>query len=155
MKINYKKLILFIVVTFVVGGLFSFFIPDMKGYYITLNRPPLSPSGIVFPIAWSILYLLMAISLYIVSETKSLDIEKSYLIYIAQLIVNSLWTLLFFGLKLRLFSFIWITLLIILVVIMIKNFYDKNKLAGLLQIPYLLWLIFAGYLNLMIYILNR
>ena len=122
---------------------------------MTLNRPPLSPSGIVFPIAWSILYLLMAISLYIVSETKSLDIEKSYLIYIAQLIVNSLWTLLFFGLKLRLFSFIWIILLIILVIIMIKNFYDKNKLAGLLQIPYLLWLIFAGYLNLMIYILNR
>ena len=97
----------------------------------------------------------MAISLYIVSETKNLDIEKSYLIYIAQLIVNSLWTLLFFGLKLRLFSFIWIILLIILVIIMIKNFYDKNKLAGLLQIPYLLWLIFAGYLNLMIYILNR
>ena len=127
----------------------------MKDYYMTLNRPPLSPSGIVFPIAWSILYLLMAISLYIVSETKSLDIEKSYLIYIAQLIVNSLWTLLFFGLKLRLFSFIWIILLIILVIIMIKNFYDKNKLAGLLQIPYLLWLIFAGYLNLMIYILNR
>lgn len=155
MKINYKKLILFIVVTFVVGGLFSFFIPDMKDYYMTLNRPPLSPSGIVFPIAWSILYFLMAISLYIVSETKSLDIEKSYLIYIAQLIVNSLWTLLFFGLKLRLFSFIWIILLIILVIIMIKNFYDKNKLAGLLQIPYLLWLIFAGYLNLMIYILNR
>ena len=122
---------------------------------MTLNRPPLSPSGIVFPIAWSILYLLMAISLYIVSETKSLDIEKSYLIYIAQLIVNSLWTLLFFGLKLRLFSFIWIILLIILVIIMIKNFYDKNKLSGLLQIPYLLWLIFAGYLNLMIYILNR
>ena len=97
----------------------------------------------------------MAISLYIVSETKSLDIEKSYLIYIAQLIVNSLWTLLFFGLKLRLFSFIWIVLLIILVIIMIKNFFDKNKLSGLLQIPYLLWLIFAGYLNLMIYILNR
>lgn len=154
MKINYKKLILFIVVTFVIGGLFSFFIPDMKEYYSSLNRPPLSPSGIVFPIAWSILYLLMAISLYMVSETKSLDIESSYIIYIAQLIVNSLWTLLFFGLKLRLFSFIWIILLIILVIIMIKDFYSKNKVAGLLQIPYLLWLLFAGYLNLMVYILN-
>lgn len=154
MKINYKKLILFIVVTFVIGGLFSFFIPDMKEYYSSLNRPPLSPSGIVFPIAWSILYLLMAISLYMVSETKSLDIESSYIIYIAQLVVNSLWTLLFFGLKLRLFSFIWILLLIILVIIMIKDFYSKNKVAGLLQIPYLLWLLFAGYLNLMIYILN-
>lgn len=154
MKINYKKLILFIVVTFVIGGLFSFFIPDMKEYYSSLNRPPLSPSGIVFPIAWSILYLFMAISLYMVSETKSLDIESSYIIYIAQLIVNSLWTLLFFGLKLRLFSFIWIILLIILVIIMIKDFYSKNKVAGLLQIPYLLWLLFAGYLNLMVYILN-
>lgn len=153
MKINYKKLILFIVVTFVVGGLFSFFI-DMKEYYSSLNRPSLSPSGIVFPIAWSILYLLMAISLYIVSETKNLDIENSYIIYIAQLVVNSLWTLLFFGLKLRLFSFIWILLLIVLVITMIKDFYSKNKVAGLLQIPYLLWLIFAGYLNLMIYILN-
>lgn len=153
MKINYKKLILFIVVTFVVGGLFSFFI-NMKEYYSSLNRPPLSPNGIVFPIAWSILYLLMAISLYIVSETKNLSIEKSYIIYIVQLVVNSLWTLLFFGLKLKLFSFIWIILLIILVIIMIKDFYNKNKVAGLLQIPYLLWLVFAGYLNLMIYILN-
>lgn len=154
MKINWKKLIFFIVVTFVIGGLFSIF-TNQSSFYASLEKPALSPPGILFPIVWSILYILMAISLYIVSESDSVDTDDSYVIYIAQLVVNSLWTLLFFGLGLQLFSFLWIILLIVLVVIMIIRFYHINKVAGLLQIPYLIWLVFAAYLNLAIYILNR
>lgn len=154
LKINWKKLIFFIVVTFVVGGFFSFFI-NSSSFYNSLEKPALSPPGIVFPIVWSILYTLMGISLYIISESKSLDKEQSYLIYILQLIVNSLWTLLFFGFGLKFISLLWIILLIVLVVIMIKNFYKINKTAGLLQIPYSIWLFFAAYLNLAIFILNR
>ena len=154
MKINWKKLILFIIITFVIGGLFSI-LTNQSDFYASLEKPILSPPGILFPVVWSILYLLMAASLYIVSESDSLDKDNSYIIYIAQLVTNSLWTLLFFGLKLKLFSFLWIILLIVLVVIMIIRFYRINRVAGLLQIPYLIWLIFAAYLNLGIYILNR
>ena len=154
MKINYKKLILIILGTFLIGSFFSFFIPNSRGFYSTLEKPPLSPPGILFPIVWSILYILMGISLYIVSESETRK-EENYLIYIIQLVVNSLWTLLFFGLNLQLLSFLWILLLIVLVVVMIISFYQTNKLAGLLQIPYLIWLLFAAYLNLGIYILNR
>lgn len=154
MKINYKKLILIILGTFLIGGFFSFFIPNSRGFYSSLEKPPLSPPGILFPIVWSILYILMGISLYIVSESDVRK-EENYLIYIIQLVVNSLWTLLFFGFNLQFLSFLWILLLIVLVVVMIISFYQTNKLAGLLQIPYLLWLVFAAYLNLGIYILNR
>lgn len=154
LKINWKKLIVLILGTFLIGGFFSFFV-NSRGFYNTLEKPPLSPPGILFPIVWSILYILMAISLYIVSESNSYNKEKSYLIYIIQLVVNSLWTLLFFGLNLQFVSFLWIILLIVLVIIMTVNFYNINKVAGLLQIPYLLWLFFASYLNLAIFILNR
>lgn len=154
LKINWKKLIVFIVVTFIIGGFFSFFI-NSRGFYNSLEKPPLSPTGVLFPIVWSILYVLMGISLYLVSESDSMDKEQSYLIYIVQLVVNSLWTLLFFGFGLQFLSFLWILLLIVLVIIMIINFYKTNKLAGLLQIPYLIWLLFAAYLNLAIFIINR
>lgn len=154
MKINFKKLILLIVGTIIIGGFFSFFI-DSKSYFDTLVKPPLSPPAIVFPIVWTILFILMGISIYIVSESNSYDKDQGYLIYIVQLVVNSLWTLISFGLGWKLVSFLWILLLIVLVVIMIINFYKINKWAGLLQIPYLIWLLFASYLSLMIYILNR
>lgn len=154
MKINYKKLVFIIVFTFVIGAFFSFFIPNSRGFYTLLEKPLLSPPGIVFPIVWSILYVLMGISLYIVSE-YAYKKEENYLIYIIQLIVNSLWTLLFFGFNLKCLSFLWIILLIVLVVTMIISFYNTNKWAGFLNIPYFLWLLFASYLNFGIYLLNR
>lgn len=154
MKINYKKLALFIVVTFVVGNLFTLFLMNNMKDYRGYIQPPLSPPGIVFPIVWSILFILMGISIYIISEAKSYDKEKSYLLYFIQLFVNAFWTLFFFGFKLTLFSFFWILFLIILVTFMIIEFYKINKKAAYLQIPYLLWLIFASYLNLGIYLLN-
>lgn len=154
MKINYKKLIFIILFTFFIGGFFSFFIPNSSGFYSSLEKPPLSPPGILFPIVWSILYIIMGVSLYIVSENEYRK-EENYLIYIIQLVVNSLWTLLFFGFNLQLLSFFWILLLIVLVIVMIISFYKTSKVAGLLNIPYLIWLLFAVYLNLGIYLLNR
>ena len=119
-----------------------------------LNKP-INVPGIIFPIVWSILYLLMSISLYIVLEKDNKDKQKAIISYIVQLIINSLWSLIFFGFEAYLFSFIWIILLLISVVVMIINFYKVNKTAAYLQIPYVLWIIFAGYLNLGIYLLNR
>jgi tryptophan-rich sensory protein len=152
MKINYKKLIIYIIGAFLIGSIFAIFTND-NSFYKNLNKPFEVPS-IIFPIVWSILYLIMAISSYIISESNNLDNKNALKIYLIQLIINSLWTLFFFGFKLYLFSFIWIILLIIIVVIMIIKFYKINKLSGLLNIPYLLWLLFASYLNFMIYYLN-
>lgn len=115
--------------------------------YQDLNRPPLSPPGITFPIVWTILYIIMGYSFYKQNE-------QNKTIYYTQLVVNGLWSIFFFVFKWYLFSFIWIILLIILVIIMIKEFYKVNKLSGLINIPYLIWLIFAAYLSFGVYLLN-
>lgn len=152
MKINYKKLLIYILTTFVIGSFFAIFTND-SSFYENLNKPFDIPS-IVFPIVWSILYLLMAISAYLISESNNPQKTNALFIYFIQLIVNSFWTLFFFGFKLYLFSFIWIILLIILVIITIYKFYKINKTSAYLNIPYLVWIIFASYLNYMIYYLN-
>lgn len=151
MKINYKKLIFCIVITFVIGGLFAMLTDN--SFYKDLNKPFDLPA-IVFPIVWSILYILMGTSLYLVTTSDDPNQKNAIYIYFAQLIVNSLWTLFFFGNRWFLFSFYWLIFLIILVILMIYTFYNINKKAALINIPYLIWLIFAAYLNYMIYYLN-
>lgn len=152
MKINFKKLILYIIITFLIGSIFAIFVNNV-GFYNSLNKLIDVPS-IVFPIVWSILYLLMAISFYIITESNDANKNDAIKLYFIQLFVNSLWTLIFFGFKLYTLSFIWIVGLIILVIIMIIRFYKINKTAAFLNIPYLLWLIFASILSFSIIILN-
>lgn len=124
------------------------FIVSSNGY-ASLNQPPLAPPGILFPIVWSILYLLMGIGYNLTSKSKNIKF-----IYYLQLIFNYLWSFIFFVFEMKLLAIIWIIILILLVIIMIIKFYKDNKLAGYLQIPYLVWLIFALYLSIGIYILN-
>lgn len=148
-KIYFKSILIPLLVGGIVGLITSNFIN-----YNSLNQPPLSPPGFIFPIVWSILYTLMGISYGILESNSPVD-SRINLIYYLQLFVNALWSIFFFVFEWRLFSFFWIILLAVLVVIMIKEFYAKNKLAGLLQIPYLLWILFAAYLNFGVYLLNR
>lgn len=151
-NIDYKKLIIFIVGTILIGSFFAIF-TNMNSYS-ELIKPSFSPPGYLFPIVWSILYILMGISLYLISESPG-NKKVAYTLYLYQLLANSLWTLLFFGFNLRLLSFFWIILIIVIVVLMIREFLKFNKTAAYLQIPYLLWLIFASVLNFSIFILNR
>lgn len=141
-----QKLIKNILIPVIIGGIIGLIINPFMNYQ-DLNKPPLSPPGITFPIVWTILYIIMGYSFY-------KQDEQNKAIYYTQLIVNGLWSIFFFVFKWYLFSFIWIILLIILVIIMIKEFYKLNKLSGLINIPYLIWLIFAAYLSFGIYILN-
>ncbi len=142
-----KKFIILLIVTFFIGVIPSLLVGnDVTG----LILPKFYPPKILFPIMWSILYLLMTISVYLATKNS----DDAYKIYFIQLIVNAFWTVIFFGLKLRLLAFLWIIFLFILVIIMIKKFYKENKNAGLLQIPYIIWLLIAMYLNLSIYLLN-
>ena len=141
-----------ILIPVLVGGIVGFFISGSIDYN-SLEKPFLSPPSITFPIVWTILYILMGIS-YAILESNSLVNSKINSICYLQLFFNALWPIAFFLLKWRLFAFVWILLLIILVYLMIKDFYSKNKVAGLLQLPYLLWIIFASFLNLAVYLLN-
>lgn len=152
MKINYKKLFGYILITFLIGSIFSIFTMDSE-YYKELIKPIDIPA-ITFPIVWSILYLLMSISVYMISESNNLKRREALTYYFMQLIFNSLWTLLFFGFKLISFSFIWCVILLILVIIMSIKFYRINKISAYLNLPYIAWLLFASYLNLSILILN-
>lgn len=142
-----------ILIPVLIGGTVGLIIPSAIDYN-SLQKPFLAPPSIVFPIVWTILYILMGIS-YGILKSKSLTDKKIDLIYYIQLAVNAAWSIIFFLLKWRLFAFIWILLLDILVILMIIKFYKKDKTAGLLQIPYILWTLFASYLNLAIYILNK
>ena len=148
-KIYIKSILIPVIVGGIVGLITSRFID-----YNSLQKPPFSPPGIAFPIVWTILYILMGISYGILKSKEQVDDEINFIYYL-QLGVNALWSIFFFVFKWRLFSFLWILLLAVLVILMIIKFYNKNKTAGLIQIPYLLWVLFASYLNIGFYILNR
>ena len=148
-KIYAKSIAIPVLIGVVVGILISGSID-----YNSLEKPFLSPPSAVFPIVWSILYVLMGIS-YGILKSKDLIDAKTDFIYYLQLFFNALWPIVFFILKWRLFAAIWIIVLVILVLIMIIKFYSKDKISGLLQIPYLLWTLFATYLNIGIYLLNK
>lgn len=152
LKFNWKDLIISVLVPLGLGFLVS--ILTNSNMYGSIIKPSFAPPGILFPIVWTILYILMGISSYLVSISNHYLKDKSLIIYYIQLIINLLWSFFFFTFKLYLFSFIWIILLIIIVIIMIIMFYKINKLSAYLQIPYLIWIIFASILNFSIYLLN-
>ena len=153
MKINIRKLIISILIPVVLGGLVGL-ITSAGNNYNDLIQPSFAPPSILFPIVWTILYILMGISSYIVSESSSYNSGEALSIYIIQLIVNLVWSFIFFVFNWYFIAFLWILLLIFLVVLMIRRFYSVSKISGIIQIPYLAWLVFASILNLAIVILN-
>ncbi len=121
--------------------------------YQSLVRPPLAPPKILFPIAWTIIYLLMGLSYYLFKKNDDDDMLVS-LVYYIQLFINAFWSIFFFLFKWRFFSIIWIILLDVFVLGLIYLFWPKNKISAYLNIPYMLWILFATYLTIGIYVLN-
>lgn len=156
MQIDKKLLLKCIALPLLVGLVSSLLTGNSMQMFGMLNKPPFSPPGWLFPVVWTILYVLMGISSYLVltSGKDQQSVEKSILIYRYQLIVNFLWSTFFFSFEWYLFSFLWLILLWVLIFLMIRSFWSVSKVAALLQIPYLLWVTFAGYLNLGIWLLN-
>ena len=122
--------------------------------YEKLIQPFLAPPSIAFPIVWTILYILMWLSHWILVDKKLMTKNLSILYYV-QLWVNALWSIIFFILKWRFIAIIWIILLDVLVLVMIIKMFKKSKLSAMIQIPYLLWISFATYLTIMFYVLNK
>ena len=121
--------------------------------YTNLIKPPLSPPKILFPIMWSIIYILLGISYYLFKK-ETIQNNFTSKIYYTNLIVNLLWSIIFFLLKLRFLSILWIILLDILTLYLIYLFYKKKKLSAYLNIIYISWTLFATYLTIGIYLLN-
>lgn len=136
----------------VLGSLVGFIISNNIDYN-TLVKPALSPPSWLFPVMWTIIYLLMGISYYRIKEynNSSLIID---IVYYSQLAINLLWSIIFFVFKLRLFASVWIILLDIVVAFMIYLFLKKDRLSAYLNLLYLGWILFATYLTIGIYLLN-
>lgn len=155
MKVDWKKLLLCLGIPLAVGGLSALVSGGMGGYG-ELNQPPLSPPGWVFPVVWTALYLLMGYASYRVlkSGAEPERIRRALVLYGAQLVLNFLWSPVFFGLQWRLAAFFVLLALWVLVWLTAQAFSKIDEKAGDLLFPYLLWVTFAGYLNLGAYLLN-
>lgn len=155
-KTNWKALIISVLISLGIGALSGFLTSDgVQAYQIYKQEPLLSPPPAAFPIVWAVLYALMGVSAYLVYNEHAFDGGKALLIYGLQLLVNFFWSIFFFNLQWYLFAFVWIVFLWVLIVLMIREFFKINKTAAWLQIPYLLWVTFAAYLNFAAYLLNR
>lgn len=156
MKINKKLLIVCLVVPLAVGGIAALLTGGGMDVFETLNKPPLSPPGWLFPVVWTILYILMGVASYLVLTSGKAPecIRRALALYTIQLAFNFLWPIFFFGLSAYLFAFIWLIALWLLILATTFSFYRIHETAGWLMLPYLAWVTFAGYLNLGIYILN-
>ncbi len=152
MKIYWKKLILSLAIPLATGGLSALLTKDSMSSFDSMAKPPLSPPSWVFPVVWTILFIMMGLAFYLVLISKKPS-SQALSIYFSQLFFNFFWSIIFFNLKLYLFSFLWLVALWILILVNIFLFYKINKVAGYLLIPYLLWASFALYLNLAIYLM--
>ncbi len=156
MKIKWKLLIACIAVPLVVGGISAIATMGAMKDFSALEKPLLSPPGWLFPVVWSILFVLMGIASYLVITSGGLQkhINSAITVYAVQLIFNFFWSFFFFNLKLYFFSFAWIIALWLLIIVTLVLFSRLSKTSGYLLIPYLLWVSFASYLNLGIALLN-
>lgn len=157
MKQKTKTYLFFILFTLAVGGLSALLTMGNMDIYDKITTPTFAPPAVVFPIAWGILYVLMGISasmIYLKGKEDDISVLSPLFLYYLQLTVNFFWSIIFFNMQNFLFSLIWLLLLLVLVVVQTRSFYRISKLAAYLQIPYILWLVFAAVLNYSIFILN-
>ena len=150
MKKILKNSIVIVCLTFLMPGIISLLIKDSFKTYNLLNKPPLSPLSFIFPVVWSIIYLLISVSIIRVKD----NINDNIKLYYKSLILNIIWTPLFFLFKWYFIALLDLIMLFISVIKMYKHFKKDDDLSSALLIPYLLWLIFAFYLNLYIVIFN-
>ena len=144
-----KPYIISVLIALATGGFSALLTMGNMDIYEQIIKPSLAPPAIVFPIVWGILYVLMGIS------SARIYIKGGNLFYyVVQLILNFFWAIIFFNMNAFLLAFIWLVIMWIFIVLMIISFYKTDKLSAYLQIPYLLWVTFAGWLTFMVYMLN-
>ena len=156
-KKTWKAYAVWIALAVAVGGISGWLTKEgTEIYNATIEKPPLSPPSIVFPIVWSILFVLMGVgAAKVYLSPPSEDRSRSLLLFIIQLAVNFFWSIIFFNFENFGLAFFWLLALWGLILWMMLSFYKVDKIAALLQIPYFLWVTFAAYLNFGVWMLNR
>lgn len=156
MRIDWKKLIIAVAIPLAVGGLSALLTMDNMIMFDVVKKPPLAPPKWLFPVAWTALYVLMGIASYLVYTSKAPERKKNSALsaYVISLFFNFMWSLIFFNLENYLFAFVWLCALWLIIVITTVKFFGISKPAGVLMLPYILWVSFAGYLSYGIYLLN-
>lgn len=157
MKKNIKTYVISILIPLAVGGLSAFFTRNDMDLYKEIITPPLAPPSWLFPVVWTILYILMGISsarVYLKSKNKQIR-DHALLSYGISLFMNFMWSIIFFKMRSFLFAFFWLLGLLFFIIRTIYYYAKADTLAARLQIPYALWVSFAGYLNFAIWLLNK
>ena len=149
-----KVFVIAILIPLAVGALSAFLTKDNMDIYNRINMPPLAPPSWLFPVVWTILFILMGISSALIYLSDNKNKYDALKIYAVSLALNFCWSLIFFNLEAFLFAFVWLIILWIFILLTILEYAKINKTAAYLQIPYLLWVTFAGYLTFAIYLLN-
>ena len=150
MKIQWKALAASLALSLGTGILSSILTPNSKEEYAQLYRPPLAPPGWVFPVVWTVLFILMGFAAYFVYVSENELRDGALKLYLAQLVFNFGWSVIFFRWNAYLVAFLWLVILWFMVFLLVKRFGEIDDLSGKLIMPYLIWLTFAGYLNLSI-----
>ena len=153
-----KPYIVSILISVGTGLISALLTRDNMDLYNEIVTPTLSPPAILFPIVWTILYVLMGISAAIIYNSVSIDSDKrakALFTYGLSLVVNFFWSIIFFNMQMYFLAFVWLILLWVLILKTILEYSEINKGAAYLQIPYLLWVTFAGYLTFSIFLLNK
>lgn len=156
LKFPWKSLLVCLLIPLAVGGLSGIINQPGMAAFDALAKPPLTPPNWVFPVVWTILYLLMGLASWLVwAYSKSRGaVQAALRLYSLQLGMNFFWPLFFFTLEWRLGAFVWLMVLWALILVTLLRFYRLNKAAGWLMAPYLAWVAFAGYLNLGVVLCN-
>ena len=155
-KSKIKPYAVSILLTLAVGGLSGFLTSMGMDSFDALTKPPLTPPSFLFPIVWTVLFILMGVGaarIFMTEPTAARN--RALIVYVVQLAVNFLWSIIFFNLQAYDFAFYWLILLWVLILTMFYLFCKVDKPAALIQTPYAIWVTFAGYLNLMIWLMNR
>ena len=150
MKIQWKALAASLALSLGTGFLSSILTPNIQEEYAQLYRPPLAPPGWVFPVVWTVLFILMGFAAYFVYISENGQRAFALKLYLVQLLFNLGWSVIFFRLGAYLAAFLWLVILWFMVFLLVKRFGEIDELSGKLMVPYLIWLTFAAYLNLSI-----
>ena len=145
-----------IAIPLAVGGLAAFITRNSMDIYDKINQPFLAPPSWVFPVAWTILYILMGISSVMIyrSDAPSDEKKRAFRLYGINLVVNFFWSIIFFNLGAFFIAFLWLMLLLFVIIRMISSFYKIKPVAAYLQVPYVIWCCFATYLTASIWLMN-
>lgn len=151
------SLFIAILIPLAVGSISSLFSSGGMADYAALNKPAFSPPSFLFPVVWTLLYILMGISSYLICRrdtARGTQKKTAMLLYAAQLFFNFFWSILFFSFSAYFLAFVWLMIMDALILFMILAFYRIDWTAACLQIPYLIWCLFAACLNLAVVLMN-